>query len=455
MSSIYDLDPDARDLLSQDTFLKQISATEFVEKLTAHNTIQERHGKSVAINPKPYIRTFEAALDALRKISADLNNREQRIQFDSQQADTLHQKTSSAIEAQCQTLTLQFADLDLLVSEVASTTTSLGETVDLVSRQRNRAASSSFIIKCYIAFLNNDTSTVDAMRTGSNEDQRQCAITIRQLLRLARKITSIPRAEEASDNIEKYAEMLERELLVSFDKAYRAADLVGMKDVAVTLTEFNGGASVIQIFVNQHEFFIVKDKLLHEFEPDDSDLFQKLSDPNCTDIPFDKATLKLFDEIRATVKQECGIIKQVFPHPDDVLRVFLQRLFAQTIQQRVELKLSQAKSISTLAYLRVLERAHSDIGKLVADLKAIITADIDTGRGIAMLLDQNMQDLFVPFVENRQYIETEKKNLQELAGVVLARFNAYHMQKKTSTKNNTIFNKLGSVKTQNRWVKNR
>ncbi|KAK9248788.1 exocyst complex component Sec10-domain-containing protein [Lipomyces tetrasporus] len=454
MASLYDLDQHTRDLLTLDTFLKQITVKEFVEGLTEDHTIQESNGRTAAINPKPYIRTFEASLEALDRISAELNSREQKIHHDARQADAAHQRTVAATEAQCHALTNQFSDLDLLVSEVASTTTSLGEAVDLVSRQRNRAASSQFIIKCYISFLENDPSVVENMRTGSFEDQRQCAITVRQLLRIARKINNIPRAAVARENIEKYAEMVERELLKMFDKAYRSADMSSMKAVAGILTEFNGGASVIQIFVNQHDFFIMKDKLLHESMIDDDSLWQKLCDPTCEDPPFDTATKELLDEIRITVKKESLIIKRVFPHPFSVLRVFLQRLFAQTIQQRIELILSHAKSISTLAYLRTLQNAHKEIGALVEDLKAILKPDLDHGGGLSMLLDQNMQDVFVPYIENRQYIDTEKRSLQELTSVMLARFNNYHLNRKT-TKNHKLLNKLGTVTGRERWAKNK
>ncbi|KAK9431183.1 exocyst complex component Sec10-domain-containing protein [Lipomyces doorenjongii] len=454
MATLYDLDPQTRELLTLDTFLKQITVKEFVEGLTADHTIQESNGRTAAINPKPYIRTFEASLEALGRISAELNSREQKIQYDARQADAAHQRTVAATEAQCHDLANEFSDLDLLVSEVASTTTSLGEAVDLVSRQRNRAASSQFIIKCYISFLENDPSIVEGMRTGSFEDQRQCAITVRQLLRFARKINNIPRASVARENIEKYAEMVERELLKTFDKAYRSADMNSMKAVAGILTEFNGGVSVIQIFVNQHDFFIMKDKLQHESVIEDDNLWQKLCDPSCEDPPFDTATKELLDEIRATVKKESLIIKRVFPHPDSVLRVFLQRLFAQTIQQRIELILSHAKSISTLAYLRTLQNAHSEIGALVEDLKAILKPDLDTGGGLSMLLDQNMQDLFVPYIENRQYIDTERRNLQELGSAMLASFNNYHLSRKT-TKNHKLLNKLGTVTGRERWAKNK
>jgi hypothetical protein len=37
---------------------------------------------------------------------------------------------------------------------------------------------------------------------------------------------------------------------------YRKANFDGMRDCATVLQDFNGGASVIALFVNQHQFFI-------------------------------------------------------------------------------------------------------------------------------------------------------------------------------------------------------
>jgi predicted transcriptional regulator len=38
------------------------------------------------------------------------------------------------------------------------------------------------------------------------------------------------------------------------------------KHCAKTLQDFNGGASCVQIYVNQHDFFISKDRVLEEAE---------------------------------------------------------------------------------------------------------------------------------------------------------------------------------------------
>jgi hypothetical protein len=40
----------------------------------------------------------------------------------------------------------------------------------------------------------------------------------------------------------------------------------------------------------------------------------------------------LFDEIRVTVSQEAQIIQAVFPDKEEVMKVFLQRVFAQVVR---------------------------------------------------------------------------------------------------------------------------
>ncbi|KAK9473534.1 exocyst complex component Sec10-like protein, partial [Dipodascopsis tothii] len=410
-----------------------------------------------ALDPKPYIRTLEASLDALARISNGLGTREQKIQSEVSHVELEHQQNTALIERECQTLLDQFAKLDILVSEASSTTTTLGESADLVSRQRNRAASSSFLIKCYLSFLQDDTSVVDNLRQGSLENQRQGAVIVRQLLRIAKKITSIKDSARARQNIEKYAEALERDLLKMFDRAYRSADMDQMKATADILTEFNGGSSVIQIFVNQHDFFIMKEKLLHEAMLDDNNLWQTLSDPDCERPPFDASTTTLLDEIESTVKKESEIITRVFSHPENVLKIFLQRIFAQSVQQRLELVISHAETVSHLCYLRTVQLAHYHLTRLVTTLKKHLAPNLDSRGTLSMLLDSNMQDIFVPYVENGKYIESEKKNLEELTGGLFYRFHQFHVRQRSGvadlqsfqkpvskTHNNRIFDRFGT-----------
>lgn len=153
-------------------------------------------------------------------------------------------------------------------------------------------------------------------------------------------------------------------MLHLFDRCYRKGDpkmmhvgyLLVIKKLypdpllqhcAQTLLDFNGGASCVQVYVNQHDFFI--NRVQKKMDSDDSTLFVLLScnvtatrysrtfrwrllaDPNTIPPKTESSLTELFDEIRATVGQEAQIVQAVFPNPSFVMQVFLQRVFAQSV----------------------------------------------------------------------------------------------------------------------------
>lgn len=50
----------------------------------------------------------------------------------------------------------------------------------------------------------------------------------------------------------------------------------------------------------------------------------------------------LFEEIRVTVSQEAQIIQAVFPEKEEVMKVFLQRVFAQVVRTPIHLLCNHA-----------------------------------------------------------------------------------------------------------------
>lgn len=57
-----------------------------------------------------------------------------------------------------------------------------------------------------------------------------------------------------------------------------------------------------------------------------------LSNPNLLPPEVDTSLVKLYDDIRITVRREAGIISSVFPQPATVMQVLLQRVFAQSVR---------------------------------------------------------------------------------------------------------------------------
>jgi hypothetical protein len=182
--------------------------------------------------------------------------------------------------------------------------------------------------------------------------------------------------------------------------------------------------------------------------------WKTIGDPDAPPPTVEPGLDALFKEIRVVVSQEAQIIKAVFPNPSVVMQVFLQRVFAQVvswqmlaigailadgqIQQHIETLMSRASAISTLATLRLLQLTHSKCAALIEDLKpydfalgnaagSSKSAGATNSGPLALMLDQAMEEMFVPWLEGTRYLESESKNLVELYAGLLSRFTRYHV----------------------------
>jgi hypothetical protein len=252
---------------------------------------------------------------------------------------------------------------------------------------------------------------------------------------------------ETRELIEKFLEGLETDLLQQFDAHYRRQNFEGMKECAAALRDFNDGASVTALFVNQHNFFIDRNQLLNE-EIGDGETWERIADPDDEPPGVEPGLQAVIDDVKVTVVQESWIIKRAFPVPEEVLATFLQRVFQQSVQQRLEMVLQKAGSISSLSFLRALQSSRSYIQTLVDDLKAhgLIEHPEPASPAVTASLDSQLEELFVPYLSGSSYIEREKRNLDELYSSLLFKFTTYHSRrKKTPT---TYLDRLGQRSAQ-------
>jgi len=90
-----------------------------------------------------------------------------------------------------------------------------------------------------------------------------------------------------------------------------------------------------------------------------------------------------------------------------------------------------AEQNSSLSYLRLLQSSRGALVTLVDDLKGIKykgVVGVESMSSIAATLDQNLDDLFVPYLERSRYIEREVKSLQELYSSLLYKYNGFHVR---------------------------
>ena len=364
----------------------------------------------------------------------------------------------------------------------------IGEQLQTIDKMRMRAAEAHDLIEYYYQFARGDTSRLERLRKeGGREGRLKTAIIARRLGAIAREV-DIKGAEQTRETIDRFSERFERDMLKLFDRFYRKSDPKMMSHIAKVLQNFNGGQSCVQIYVNQHDFFISKDRVIQRREVEESAIWNTLSDPDSLPPRVEPSLQALFSEIRSTVEVEAQIISAVFPSPLIVMSTFLQRVFAQSVQGYVEVLMGKAAEVgaaamtpgttssaeSHLAFLRTLQLARNMSLHLVNDLKVydfkgagiVATAQTSDGRlsadpsgislqsgpgaaaaaaagtsALGVMLDQAVEELFVPYMEGFKYLERESRSLTELYAAYLLRFSNYH-RAAHHTKTSTIFDRV-------------
>ncbi|KAK8089813.1 exocyst complex component protein [Apiospora hydei] len=417
-----------------------------------------------AFDPKPLIRTFENALQGLGNLSEELQQKESDLQSKVRRAEVQHDQTLDTLGLKLDQSIKQFEDLDISLNNPSTLDRSsrndpsgggniavqIGEKLEELDRKRRRALDANFLIQCWLEVGETGelTSLQEIQRQGGADNKVRCAVIAHQLMRISQRldlaawgqtngnargvangVTGVFRSNyNTREVLEKFCETLEQELLKQFNNSYRKQNFDDMMECAKVLHDFNGGASVIAVFVNQHQFFIDRNQLITEEVAADGESFEQLADPD-SDPP---GLQSLIDEVKIIMQEESFIIKRAFPYYETVLIKFIQRIFQQSIQQRLEMVLEKADTISSLAFLRSLHSSRNYISALVEDLKAHgLTEHPDPcSAQIAQTLDQQMEELFVPYIVGNSYIEREKKSLEEMYNSLLFKYNIYHSRRK-------------------------
>ena len=470
VKSIY---PKGPEFTLQNFSNKDFIVRDFVEELAESAIpINRRSGgggpgaAQQAFDPKPLIRTFEGALNNLVNLSEDLEETERRIANSVGRAEGEHERTLDDLGKKLDQSISSFEALDLSLNApnlINSRTgredqggivaVQIGERLEDLDRQRTRANDAKFLIRCWLEVSQDGRlgSLEEKIRLSGGENKVRCAVIARQLMRMSQRLDPASWAQtngsktngyangDASEYghntreiIEKFSESLELLLLDEFDISYRNQNYDAMRECATVLYDFNGGASVVQAFVGQHDIFINRDILTADEVTTDTKTWEELADPDMDPPGVEPSLQSLIDEIRVAIQNEAFIIKKAFSFHEVVLITFIQRIFQQSVQQRLERVLQRAEEVSSLAFLRSLHASRSYINNLIEELKAhgLTEHPEPCSAQTALSLDQQLDELFVPYLVGNSYIDRERKSLEELYSSLLFKFTIYHSRRK-------------------------
>ncbi|KAJ1943910.1 Exocyst complex component 5, partial [Linderina macrospora] len=116
---------------------EEFSATDFIEQLSRVDL--EFAKKNSALEPKPFIRTFERALEKLLGSQAELSSTISQLERSTKAYADDHRKKMARLKQTFVTVGSSFERLETQISEVGSNTIRIGEELDTVAKEKDRA----------------------------------------------------------------------------------------------------------------------------------------------------------------------------------------------------------------------------------------------------------------------------------------------------------------------------
>ncbi|QPG77154.1 hypothetical protein FOA43_004559 [Brettanomyces nanus] len=417
MSSLYQLDDDTKSLLTLDNFLKDLSVTEFVDRLAKQNVqYKSKFNNGVEyIDPKPYIRTFELVQKELNNLSRECVTKKTRLEQQAHAKSVKHYENVLHLNSKAAELNERYNKLTTGVSKLyGSDINPLGEKLTEANSLKEHSFELIFLTKCYNEFYTKGQPPEEILKY-KPQDMERIAKVFNQLLSLSSKLSGdengLPRTKKAHELIQQYADMFEKDQLENFNKYYKQKDIEKSQQIARVLFTFNGGANIVEGFFGNHPVF---SKLFAEKQSSlDKDYWIGLGNPDETSYALDTDTNTLLTSISETFASELDSITEIFQtNSGTVLESLISKLFGQIINARVNYLVKMASSYSKLALVRVLHLAATETYRL--SLSKMASALENRNLQLSGVLEKAYNDIFAPYLKNDSQFKIDKSNLEEL-----------------------------------------
>ncbi|KAI3412209.1 uncharacterized protein J3R85_017578 [Psidium guajava] len=356
--------------------------------------------------------------------------------------DSKHRKTLAELEKGVDGLFGSFARLDSRISSVGQTAAKIGDHLQNADAQRETASQTIDLIKYLMEFNSSPGDLMELSPLFSDDSRVAEAASIAQKLRSfaeedigrqgiavsseAGNATASRGLEVAVANLQDYCNELENRLLARFDAASQRRELSTMGECAKILSQFNRGTSAMQHYVATRPMFI-------DVEVMNADTRLVLGEHNSQVSPSNVARglSSLYKEITDTVRKEAATIIAVFPSPNDVMSILVQRVLEQRVTALLDKILVKPSLVNLppmeegglLLYLRMLAVAYEKTQELARDLRSVGCGDLDV-EGLTESLFSSHKD---------EYPEHEQASLGQLYKAKMEEVRAESQQLSEST----------------------
>ncbi|CAO2820197.1 unnamed protein product [Amaranthus hypochondriacus] len=366
---------------------------------------------------------FKDSCKELIDLRQQVDTRLSGLKKEVSQQDAKHRKTLAELEKGVDGLFDSFARLDSRISSVGQTAAKIGDHLQSADAQRETASQTIDLIKYLMEFNSTPGDLMELSPLFSDDSRVAEAASIAQKLRqfaeedvgrqgigvqsTAGNAAASRGLEVAVANLQDYCNELENRLLQRFDAASQRRELSAMAECAKILSQFNRGSSAMQHYVATRPMFI-------DVEIMNADnrlvLGEQGSQANPSNVG--RGLSSLYKEIADTVRKESATIMAVFPSPNEVMSILVQRVLEQRVTALLD-KLLRKPSLlhpppleegGLLVYLRMLAVAYEKTQELARDLRVVGCGDLDVEGLTESLFSAHKED----------YPEHEQESLKQL-----------------------------------------
>ncbi|XP_042418505.1 exocyst complex component 5-like [Zingiber officinale] len=385
---------------------------------------------------------FKDSCKELVDLRQQIDGRLQNLKKDVEVQDAKHRKTLAELEKGVDGLHQSFQRLDSRISSVGQTAAKIGDHLQSADSQRKTASQTIELIRYLMEFNSSPGDLMELSPLFSDDSRVAEAASIAQKLRsfaeedVGTHGINMPSAvgaanasrglEVAVANLQDYCNELENRLLSRFDAASQRRELSTMAECAKILAQFNRGTSAMQHYVASRPMFI-------DVEVMSTDINLVLGDQGLqagtSNIAHGLSTL--YKEITDTVRKEASTIMAVFPSPNDVMSILVQRVIEQRVSAILDRLLEKPSLMNLppvnqgglLQYLRIFSVSYENTEGLAKELQSVGCGDLDA-QGL-------MESLFLSHKD--EYPEYEQASLKQLYQSKMEELRAEAQQQSEST----------------------
>lgn len=395
--------------LEQDPF----DGHEFIERI-AWRATADKFDNPDKFDAKVLHDAFLHGLQELKAIKDNSQKRCDRLEEICKEEEKRHSKNIRELRDRFRQSINNFHSMDNRLDTVANKVHDLGQKLESINKPRSRVAETYKLLKQFKEFLDTSYNPTVSFSAVNKKAFFEDADIIHKLYQNSQDLPKTDKFEKSRERIEQKYNLMERELIEEFIRAYRCDDRSLMKEIATIMSNFKGYNRCIDAFIEQSLMGVI-----------------------IGSSPLDHR--EGFGEILPLCEKIQNIVRGVFKNPDEVMSKFLLNIYSGKLKDHIEHTMKsvlhdQEKSLNEL---------HNQFTKTTRLSNQIIGARIMGSRDLEMLTRR----IFSEYLST--YSKTELTSLRERCASILNRYYESKGHQRRTTSLSSIQRGLGRARNFN------